>query len=107
MPAVDPFAPANSPRHPSQNRVAARLAAQQRQDPPADPEPGDGYDSMTVAQLEDVLRGRELPHTGVKADLIARLREADAQPATPESTPEAPVVDELDAALEKLDRGRR
>ena len=35
------------------------------------------YEEMTVAQLKDVLRERELPVSGKKAELIARLQEAD------------------------------
>jgi hypothetical protein len=35
------------------------------------------YEEMTVAQLKDVLRERGLPISGKKAELIARLQEAD------------------------------
>lgn len=46
------------------------------------------YESMTVEELKALLRARGLPVTGAKADLIARLMEAD----TPSS--EAVEVDE-------------
>jgi len=42
----------------------------------------DEFENMTVAQLKDVLRERELPVSGKKAELIARLAEA------PEESPE-------------------
>ena len=39
------------------------------------------YDSMTVAELKDLLRDAGLPVSGKKADLIARLQEAADTPA--------------------------
>lgn len=36
------------------------------------------YDELTKAELEEALEARDLPKTGNKADLIARLEEADA-----------------------------
>ena len=35
------------------------------------------YAKKTVAELTEILKGRSLPHSGKKADLIARLNEAD------------------------------
>ena len=35
------------------------------------------YGKKTVAELQEILKGRSLPHTGKKADLVARLNEAD------------------------------
>lgn len=35
------------------------------------------YAKKTVAELQEILKSRGLPHTGKKADLIARLNEAD------------------------------
>jgi SAP domain-containing ribonucleoprotein len=35
------------------------------------------YGKKTVAELTEILKGRSLPHTGKKADLVARLNEAD------------------------------
>jgi hypothetical protein len=35
------------------------------------------YAKKTVAELQEILKSRSLPHTGKKADLIARLNEAD------------------------------
>lgn len=36
------------------------------------------YEEMTVEQLKDELRNRELPTSGSKSDLVARLEEDDA-----------------------------
>jgi hypothetical protein len=65
----------------------------------------DGYDDLTVPQLGEMLKGRELPHTGVKPDLIARLRENDAERAQ-EADQDGDAdgeADDLDAALAELD----
>jgi len=35
------------------------------------------YAKKTVAELTEILKGRSLPHSGKKAELIARLNEAD------------------------------
>lgn len=35
------------------------------------------YSKKTVAELTEILKSRSLPHTGKKADLVARLNEAD------------------------------
>jgi len=52
------------------------------------------YQKKTVAELTEILKARSLPHSGKKADLIARLNEADkaAEPANaePEVTKDAP-----------------
>ena len=37
------------------------------------------YESMTVAQLKELLKEQGLPVSGKKTDLIARLLEADGQ----------------------------
>ena len=39
------------------------------------------YESLTVADLKDVLRERGLPVSGKKAELIARLEEHDSSEA--------------------------
>jgi hypothetical protein len=39
------------------------------------------YEAHTVPQLKDLLKARELPQDGNKADLVARLREADTEAA--------------------------
>ena len=58
----------------------------------AEPEPEPTYDSMTVSQLQDVLRERSLTVSGTKAELIARLEADDAGPSeeAPAETVEAP-----------------
>jgi large subunit ribosomal protein L32e len=45
------------------------------------------YEKFTVAQLKDILRERELPVSGKKAELVARLTEAD-EVLEPEEAPE-------------------
>lgn len=48
--------------------------------PPAeDDEPSDDYDAWKVGELRDALKELDLPTEGNKAELIARLREADAK----------------------------
>jgi hypothetical protein len=42
------------------------------------------YQKKTVAELTEILKGRSLPHSGKKADLIARLNEADRAAEAPE-----------------------
>jgi len=53
------------------------------------------YDSMTVAELKDLLRDAGLPVSGKKADLIARLQEAADTPAEAEELEEM-VEEEMD-----------
>ena len=62
------------------------------------------YEEMTVAQLKDVLRERELPVSGKKAELIARLQEAD-DATEEEFTDEADeeFTDEADEDFDKDD----
>ena len=59
------------------------------------------YESMTVEELKALLRARGLSVTGAKADLIARLMEAD----TPSS--EAVEVDEAAPSEEARSEERR
>lgn len=44
---------------------------------PTEEDSEDSYDDMTVAELQDELENRELPKSGKKAELIARLRGDD------------------------------
>jgi SAP domain-containing ribonucleoprotein len=44
------------------------------------------YGKKTVAELQEILKGRSLPHTGKKAELVARLNEADKTSEAPTST---------------------
>ena len=61
-------------------------------EPEPEPEPEPTYDSMTVPQLQDLLRERGLTVSGVKAELVARLEADDAGPSeeAPAETVEAP-----------------
>ncbi|KAL9018367.1 MAG: hypothetical protein Q9185_004336 [Variospora sp. 1 TL-2023] len=56
------------------------------------------YSKKTVADLQEILKSRSLHHTGKKADLIARLQQADkdaASTAKP-TTSNIPAEDEID-----------
>ena len=53
------------------------------------------YDSMTVAELKDLLRDAGLPVSGKKADLIARLQEVADAPEESEEVEEM-VEEEMD-----------
>lgn len=59
------------------------------------------YNKKNKTELEELLKARSLPHTGKKADLVARLLQSDNEPATASSTskPAAaniPAEDEID-----------
>lgn len=47
------------------------------------------YNSMKVPELKKLLTERGLPHTGNKADLIARLTENDKQQSADAAEPQA------------------
>lgn len=47
------------------------------------------YNSMKVPELKKLLNERSLPHTGNKADLIARLTENDKLQAADTAAPQA------------------
>jgi ribosomal protein L22 len=53
--------------------------------PPDRTAPEGGWESLKVDELKDVLEARGLPKSGTKAELVARLEEADAE------APEAPA----------------
>ena len=48
------------------------------------------YAKKTVAELQEILKSRSLPHTGKKAELVARLNENDQE----QNEAEAPVGEE-------------
>ena len=50
------------------------------------------YDNMTVAELKELLKDAGLPVSGKKADLIARLEEAEVH----DNNVEEEIVDEED-----------
>lgn len=60
------------------------------------------YDSMTVAELKDLLRDAGLPVSGKKADLIARLQEAADVPEESEEVEEM-VEEEMDIEEDKFE----
>ncbi|KAI1607877.1 hypothetical protein EDD37DRAFT_660621 [Exophiala viscosa] len=49
------------------------------------------YAKKTVAELQEILKSRSLSHTGKKAELIARLTEADEEAAQNEATKAPPA----------------
>ncbi len=54
------------------------------------------YDSMTVAQLKELLKEQDLPVSGKKSDLVARLQEAAGGNDEPVVEEEAPVEADID-----------
>lgn len=58
---------------------AKAAAADARQDDEEDAEEDGPYDGLTNAELSAELEERGLPHTGTKAELIARLTESDTE----------------------------
>ena len=58
------------------------------------------YESLTVAELKDLLRERDLPVSGKKAELIARLEEYDSSDAVEDLADE---VDEVEDDFEDDD----
>ena len=71
-------------------QMAAAVELEPEVEEVVEPEPT--YDSMTVPQLQDLLRERGLTVSGVKAELVARLEADDAGPSeeAPAETVEAP-----------------
>ncbi len=60
------------------------------------------YDSMTVAELKDLLRDAGLPVSGKKADLIARLQEVADAPEESEEVEEM-VEEEMDVEEDEFE----
>ncbi|KAL8708053.1 MAG: hypothetical protein Q9220_006984 [cf. Caloplaca sp. 1 TL-2023] len=54
------------------------------------------YSKKKNAELEELLKSRSLPHTGKKADLIARLQQSDKDAANPSAASKVPAEDEID-----------
>lgn len=65
----------------------------------------DDYESMTVAQLKAALKEQDLPVSGNKAELIARLQEAAGVEAPAEAEEEAVVDAAEDDAVDAGDDG--
>jgi ribosomal protein L22 len=61
--------------------------------------PEGGWESLKVDELKAELEARELPKSGTKAELVARLEEDDAAPAAAE--PEAAAEAAVEAAPEE------
>ena len=52
------------------------------------------YESLTVAELKDLLRERNLPVSGKKAELVARLQENDSSDVVEEVVEEVEDIEE-------------
>ncbi len=59
--------------------------------------PEGGWESLKVAELQEELEGRDLPKSGKKAELVARLQEDDASGGAPDEA-EAPAAEETPVA---------
>ncbi|KAF2815539.1 uncharacterized protein BDZ99DRAFT_198123 [Mytilinidion resinicola] len=57
------------------------------------------YSKLKNAELEALLKSRNLPHTGKKADMVTRLQDADKKP----STTQASAVSDSLAAEDEID----
>jgi ribosomal protein L22 len=72
--------------------------------PPDRQRPDEGWDSLKVDELKEVLEARDLPKSGTKAELVARLEESDAgEGAAPEAA--APAEEPAAEAPEAPDEG--
>ena len=59
------------------------------------------YSKKKVAELEEILKSRSLPHSGKKADLVARLQEHDAQSSSKPTKPaQSAKTDALDDQID-------
>ena len=64
--------------------------------PPDRTAPEGGWESLKVDELKEVLEARDLPKSGTKAELVARLEESDAEGgagAAAETEAEAPAAE--------------
>jgi hypothetical protein len=59
------------------------------------------YEDWTVAELQELLRSRELPVSGSKPELVERLIAADKAAAKAEAKAEAKPADKAEAKAEK------
>lgn len=53
------------------------------------------YSKKTNAELVEILKSRSLPHTGKKADLVARLQQDDEKQAAPASNSNADAAEDV------------
>jgi large subunit ribosomal protein L22 len=71
--------------------------------PPDRTAPEGGWESLKVDELKEELEARGLPKSGTKAELVARLEEADAEAPEAAAPAAAPVAEE--PAAEAPDEG--
>ena len=70
--------------------------------------PEDGWESLKVDELKEQLEARDLPKSGKKDELVARLEEHDAAPeAEEEEAPEAEEASEAEEAAPQTSTRRR
>jgi hypothetical protein len=84
--------------HDTSQEVAQQMAEKQRQDEEraraemqaqgTQATEGSSYQDQTVAELKDELAERDLPKSGKKDDLVARLEEDDQQGSTQQDQPQ-------------------
>jgi ribosomal protein L22 len=67
--------------------------------------PEGGWESLTVDELKEELEARDLPKSGKKADLIARLREYDAEAGA--EGPQAGTASEPEQSVPRPSRRTR
>ena len=77
--------------------------------PPGGEAPEGGWESLKVPELQEELEARDLPKSGKKADLVARLEEDDqgGAEAEAEAEAEAPATEEPQAEAEQAAPKRR
>jgi large subunit ribosomal protein L22 len=75
--------------------------------PPGGEAPEGGWQSLKVAELQEELEARGLPKSGKKADLVARLEEADQGGGEADAPEAAPEAEAEEAPAEKPARRRR
>jgi ribosomal protein L22 len=73
--------------------------------PPDRTAPEDGWESLKVDELKEVLEARGLPKSGTKAELVARLEESDAEAPEAAAAEEAPAAEAEAPAAEAPDAG--
>lgn len=61
------------------------------------------YTKKKNAELEDLLKSRSLPHTGKKAELIARLQQSDADQAASSTKPSTTTAAATTAGEDEID----
>ena len=64
--------------------------------PPDRQRPDEGWESLKVDELKEVLEARGLPKSGTKAELVAKLEESEAEAPEAAAPAEEPSADEVE-----------